>query len=89
LVNLSFRGVEGESILLSLDMQGIAVSTGSACTSESLVSSHVLEALGCEPLIMNSAVRFSLGRENTAEDIDYVLRVVPPVIERLRSVSVI
>jgi len=89
LVNLSFRGVEGESILLSLDMQGIAVSTGSACTSESLVSSHVLEAMGFEPLIMNSAVRFSLGRENTEEDIDYVLRVVPPVIERLRSVSVI
>ena len=89
LVNLSFEGVEGESILLSLDMQGIAVSTGSACASKSLSPSHVLEAMGCDPLIMHSAARFSLGRENTEEDIDYVLRVVPPIIEKLRDVSVL
>ncbi|HHS51116.1 MAG TPA: cysteine desulfurase [candidate division Zixibacteria bacterium] len=87
LLNLSFDKVEGESILLSLDMQGIAVSSGSACSSKSLEPSHVLIAMGCDHLRAHSCIRFSLGRENTEEDIEYVLRVVPPIIERLRSVS--
>ncbi len=89
LMNLSFDKVEGESVLLSLDMQGIALSSGSACSSASLQASHVLEAMGCDPLRAHSCIRFSLGRGNTEEDIEYVLRVVPPIIERLRSVSVL
>ncbi|MCK5832300.1 cysteine desulfurase [bacterium] len=89
LLNLSFDKVEGESLLLSMDMQGIALSSGSACTSESLEASHVLEAMGFDPLRTHSCIRFSLGRENTEEDIEYVLRVMPPIIEKLRSVSVL
>jgi len=89
LVNLSFARVEGESMLLSLDLQGIALSSGSACTSGSLESSHVLSAMGCEPLQAHSSIRFSLGRDNNEEDVEYVLRVLPPLIEKLRSMSML
>jgi len=86
-INISFSGVEGEALLLSLDAQGIACSTGSACTSASLSPSHVLKALGVPPQISNSTVRFSLGRTNSEEDIEHVLKVMPALVERLRKIS--
>lgn len=87
LLNMSFENVEGESVLLSLDAVGIAASTGSACTSGTLEPSHVLTAMGIPPEIAHSSLRFSLGRSNTAEDIEYVLEKLPPIIERLRQMS--
>lgn len=86
-LNISFEFIEGEGIILSLDMKGIAVSTGSACTSGSLEPSHVLKAMGVPIEIAHGSVRFSLGRENSEEDIDYVIETVPEVVERLRSMS--
>jgi cysteine desulfurase len=86
-VNLSFRGVEGEAVLLSLDMKGIGASTGSACASGSLQASHVMEAMKVDMILAQSAIRFSLGRYTTKEQLDYTVSVLPEIIERLRSMS--
>ncbi|MHB8076185.1 cysteine desulfurase NifS [Desulfosporosinus fructosivorans] len=86
-VNVSIRFVEGESLLLSLDMLGIAASSGSACTSGSLDPSHVLLAMGLVHEIAHGSLRFSLGRQNTEEEIDYVLEQLPKIVERLRMMS--
>jgi cysteine desulfurase len=83
--NISFDGVEGESLVIALDLEGIAVSTGSACSSGTLEPSHVLRALGLPPWRVESAVRFSLGPGTTDADIDRVLEVVPALVSRLRA----
>lgn len=88
-LNMSFAKVEGESMLLSLDMQGIGLSSGSACTSGSLEPSHVLSAMGLDSIRAHSSLRFTLGRQNNVDDIEYVLRVLPPLIEKLREVSML
>jgi cysteine desulfurase len=86
-LNISFKGVEGESIILSLDMKGVAVASGSACTSGALEPSHVLSAMGIDPALAQSSIRFGFGRANTMEDVDYVVDVLPEIIDRLRSMS--
>ncbi|MBU4245429.1 MAG: cysteine desulfurase NifS [Nanoarchaeota archaeon] len=85
--NVGFAFIEGESIILNLDLKGIAASTGSACSSKSLEPSHVLLALGQKHEEAHGSVRFSLGRSTTEKDIDYVLKVLPPIIKRLRAMS--
>jgi len=85
--NISFRFVEGEALLVSLDMVGIAASTGSACTSGSLEPSYVLMAMGIDPVDAQGALRFSFGYGNTMDDIEYALEQIPKVVERLRSMS--
>ncbi len=87
-INLSFPGTDNEALLMNLDMKGIAVSGGSACSSGSLEPSHVLVAMGKSEEEMKSAIRFSFGRANTQEDLDYMIDVIPGVVEHLRSVSV-
>jgi len=87
IINVSFQGVEGESILLGLDFKGIAASSGSACSSASVEPSHVLLALGQEPALAVGSVRFSLGRHTTDEDITDVLQALPVVLKQLRMFS--
>ena len=85
--SLCFEFIEGESLVLSLDMEGIAVSSGSACTSGASEPSHVLLAMGVPPAVAQGSVRFSLGVENTESGVDYVLEVLPRIVERLRAMS--
>jgi len=87
ILSICFEYIEGESLILNLDLKGIAVSSGSACTSGSLEPSHVLKAMGVPPVSAQGSIRFSLGRENTEEEIDYVLEVLPEIVERLRRIS--
>ena len=86
-VNVSIASVEGESLAVSLDLEGIAVSTGSACSSEAMEPSHVLMAMGVPVELARGSVRFSLGRENTDAEIDRVLEAFPRIVSRLRAMS--
>jgi cysteine desulfurase len=86
-LNLAFRHVEGESVVLSLDMEGFAVSTGSACTTGSAEPSHVLSAMGVAPRDAQGSVRFGLGRSTTEQDIERLLEVLPGIVDRLRAMS--
>jgi cysteine desulfurase len=86
-LNLSFRFVEGEALLLNLDMMGIACSSGSACTSGSVEASPILLAMGADPVDAQGALRFSLGRGNTDSDIDYVVDAIEAVVDKLRAMS--
>lgn len=86
-VNVSIESVEGESMLLHLDLEGVAVSTGSACSSSNLKPSHVLLALGLSHELAHGSLRFSLGRGTAEEDIEHVLKVLPSIVSGLRSMS--
>lgn len=85
--NFRFSYIEGESMILNLDMKGVAASTGSACSSTSLEPSHVLMAIGLRPEEAHGSLRLTLGRENTQEDVDYVLSVLPDIVNKLRMIS--
>ena len=85
--NFSFDFIEGEALVLHLDMKGIDASTGSACSSSSLEPSHVLTAIGLKHEQAHGSLRLSLGKENTEKDIDYVLKVLPPIVKNLRMIS--
>jgi cysteine desulfurase len=86
-VNVCFRGVEGESMLVHLDMKGVAASTGSACSSKSLEPSHVLLAIGLKPKDAHGSLRLTLGKNNTKEDVEYTIKVLPEIVENLRKIS--
>jgi cysteine desulfurase len=86
-VNISIEGVEGESMLVSLDMVGVAVSTGSACSSKVLEPSHVLMAMGLSPEVAHSSLRFSLGKETTKKDLDYTIGELVKIVKRLQKIS--
>ncbi len=85
-VNVSFEGADSESILMALDFQGVAASSGSACTSGSLEPSHVLQAIGLPPEVAAGTVRLSLGRWNTDAEVDYILQIFPEIIQSLRRI---
>ena len=85
--NFSFQFIEGESLLIMLDMEGICASSGSACTSGSLEPSHVLLAIGLPHEIAHGSLRLTLGEENTREEMDQVVEAVKRIVERLRSKS--
>ena len=86
-VNISFEGIEGESLLLMLDFKGICASSGSACTSGSLDPSHVLLSIGLPHAVAHGSLRLTLSEETTEEDVDYMLREIPPVVQKLREMS--
>ncbi len=86
-LNISFKSVEGESLVISLDLKGIYASTGSACASGSTEPSYVLLSMGVSPELAQSSVRFSFGYENTLEDAEYCLQEIPPIVKRIREIS--
>ena len=85
--HFTFSGVEGEAVLISLDLSGIAVSTGSACASGDLKPSHVLVAMGISPELAHNSIRFTLGKNNTIKDIDAVVEILPNIIKKLRKIA--
>ena len=85
--NIVFDGIEGESLVIALDLKGLAVSTGAACSSGAIEPSHVLTAMGLRPDRARASLRFSLGKQNTAEDIEFALALIPEVVARLRELS--
>jgi len=86
-VNVRFSYIEGESLILSLDMLGVACSSGSACTSKTLEPSHVLLAIGLKHEEAHGSLLFTLGKQNTEEDVDYVIKALPDIVKRLRAIS--
>lgn len=86
-VSVRYSFIEGESMLLSLDMMGVAASSGSACTSKTLEPSHVLLAIGLKHELAHGSLMFTLGKENTQEDVDYVIGLMPNIVRRLRAIS--
>ncbi len=86
-INISFQFIEGESLLIMLDMAGICASSGSACTSGSLDPSHVLLAIGLPHEIAHGSLRMTLGEETTKEDMDYVIEKIKEIVEKLRTMS--
>ena len=89
ILNVSFEAAEGESIQLYLDAEGVIVSTGSACAAGDTKPSHVLMAKTGDAEVAHSSIRFSFGVENTMEDVEYVMRVLPPIIDRLQKISTV
>jgi cysteine desulfurase len=87
ILNCSFKGCEGEALLVGLDMQGICVSTGSACSAGSTGASHVLRAIGLSPEMAQASLRFSFGRYNQSEDVERVMEILPKIVNRLRQMS--
>jgi cysteine desulfurase len=85
--NISFHAAGGESLVIALDLQGIACSTGAACSSGAVGPSHVLLAIGLSPDEARSSLRFSIGRTTTAEEIDHAIATIPQAVERLRALS--
>jgi cysteine desulfurase len=85
--NISFEGIEAESLLIALDLEGIAVSTGSACSSGTLEPSHVLRAMGLPTHRTQNSIRLSLGAGNTDAEVDYLVGKLPKVVEKLRTVT--
>jgi len=85
--NLSFEGLEGEAAVIALDLEGVAISTGSACSSGSLEPSHVLSAMGLRPEVVQSSLRFSLSYYSTEEEIEQAIQKLENVIQRLRNLS--
>ncbi len=84
---VAFPGADGESLLMHLDMEGIACSSGSACTTGSIAPSHVLTALGVDPELAACSVRFSFGSHNTPSDVDRVVAVLPPIVDKVRALT--
>ena len=85
--NIHFDGIEGEALVIALDLKGLAVSTGAACSSGAIEPSHVLTAMGLRPDGAKASLRFSLGKQNTPEDVDYALSLIPETVARLREFS--
>jgi cysteine desulfurase len=85
--NLYFDGIEGEALVIALDLKGLAVSTGAACSSGAIEPSHVLIAMGLRPDRAKASIRFSLGKQNTKEDIEFALAIIPETVSRLRELS--
>jgi cysteine desulfurase len=85
--NILFDGIEGEGFVIAMDLKGVSVSTGAACSSGAIEPSHVLTAMGLGPELARGSVRFSLGKQNTEEEVEYVLALVPEVVAKLRELS--
>ena len=85
--NIYFDGIEGEALVIALDLKGLAVSTGAACSSGAIEPSHVLTAMGLRPDRAKASLRLSLGKQNTEEDVDFALALIPETVKRLRNLS--
>jgi cysteine desulfurase len=85
--NIHFDYIEGEALVIALDLKGLAVSTGAACSSGAIEPSHVLTAMGLPPDQARASLRFSLGKQNTPEDVEFALSLIPPTVARLRELS--
>ena len=85
--NIYFDGIEGEALVIALDLKGLAVSTGAACSSGAIEPSHVLTAMGLRPDRAKASIRFSLGKQNTPEDLGFALGLIPETVARLRDLS--